>query len=164
MKPQYSSDMLVEASNKLDSIARLIKADSLTFEAACAKFSEDKKSYMNGGLVVNPQTNTELFEKDQIQPADYYVIKNMKVGDISAPFESRDDHANVVFKVMQLKTIVPTHKANLKDDYDIIQNMSKSGKENEVLMKWIKDKQKTTYIKVDPQFKDCVFDSEGWIK
>ncbi len=164
LKPQYSSDMLVEASAKLDSIVKLIKADSMKFEYACARYSEDKKSNLNGGLVVNPQTNTSLFEKDQIQPADYYIIKDLKVGEISSPFESRDEHANVCFKVVQLKSVIPSHKANLKDDYDIIQSMAKNIKEEEVLIKWLKEKQKTTYIKIDPEFKGCVFHTEGWVK
>lgn len=164
LKPQFSIDMLVEAQSKLDSIVNLIKADSMTFDMACAKFSEDKKSNLNGGLVVNPQNNTSLFEKEHIQPADFYVIKDLKVGEISSPFESRDDNANVAFKVIKLKSKIPSHKANLKDDYNVIQNIAKNGKEKELLDKWISEKQKTMYIKIDQSFKGCSFSNEGWFK
>jgi len=164
LKPQFSSDMLVEAKNKLDSISNLIKHDSLTFEKACISFSEDKKSRLNGGLVVNTENNSKYFQKEQIQPSDYYVIKSLKVGDISEPFESRDEHANVIFKVVKIKKILPSHKANLIDDYDIIQRMTKQNSEYDVFMKWVKDKQRLTYIKIDPDFKNCKFSSEGWIK
>lgn len=164
LKPQYSSQMLVDAQNKLDSIVNLIKTDSLTFEHACARFSQDKKSNLNGGLVINPNSNTSYFEKDQLQPSDYYVIKDLKIGAISSPFESRDEHANVIFKVVKMKNIIPAHKANLKDDYNIIQQMTKQSKEQERMMKWIDEKRKTTYIKIDPMFQGCKFDTEGWVK
>lgn len=164
LKPQFSSDMLVEAQSKLDSIANLIKRDSLTFEKASAIYSEDKKSRYNGGLVVNPANNTKYFEKEQLQPSDYYVIKQLKKGEVSTPFESRDDHANVIFKIIKIKDIVPSHKANLTDDYNIIQGITKQSREQEVFLNWIKEKQKTTYIKIDPEYKGCVFKTEGWIK
>jgi len=164
LKPQFTSDMLVEAQNKLDSIAGLIKADSLTFEKACSIYSEDKKSRMNGGLVVNPTNNTKYFEKEQLQPSDYYIIKDLKKNEVSASFESRDEKANVIFKIIRIEDIIPSHKANLKDDYNIIQVMTKQYNEQDLFMKWIKEKQKTTYIKIDPEYKRCKFQSEGWIK
>lgn len=164
LKPQFSSDMLLEAQNKLDSIATLIKKDSLSFEKACIKYSEDKKSKMNGGLVVNSANNSKYFEKEQLQPSDYYVIKELKKGGVSAPFESRDEHANVIFKIIKIKDIVPSHKANLNDDYDTIQEMTKQSREQEVFMQWVKDKLKVTYIKIDPEYKGCSFKTEGWIK
>jgi len=164
MKPQYSSDMMSQAISRLDSISNLIKSDSITFERAAMRFSEDKKSNLNGGLVINPYTNTSFFEKDHLQPADYYVIKELKVGDMSAPFESRDEHANVVFKVLKLKKVVKAHKANIKDDYDIIQNMAKQNMENEILEDWLTKKQKTTFIRIDKSFRSCNFESKGWIK
>lgn len=164
LKPQYTTTMLVEAQNKLDSIANLVRRDSLTFERACARFSQDKKSNLNGGLVVNPQTNTSYFQKDQLQPSDYYVIKELKKGEISSPFESRDEHANVIFKVVKLKAIIPSHKANLKDDYNTIQQLTMQSKEQEKLMKWVDEKRKTTYIRIDPSYKGCAFKSQDWIK
>ncbi len=164
LKPQFTSDMLVEAQTKLDSIANLIKLDSLTFENACTIYSEDKKSKMNGGLVVNATTNTKYFEKEQLQPSDYYVIKTLKKGEVSSPFESRDSNANVIFKIVKIKDIIPSHKANLTEDYNIIQEMTKQSREFELFMKWVKEKQKVTYIKIDPEFKGCVFQSSGWIK
>jgi len=164
LKPQFTSAMLVEAQNKLDSIAKLIKSDSLTFEKACAWYSEDKKTKMNGGLVVNASTNTQYFEKEQLQPSDYYIIKNLKKGEMSQPFESRDENANVIFKIIKLNEVIPMHKANLDDDFDNILRMTKQSKEQDVFMKWVKEKQKTTYIKIDASYQACKFQSDGWIK
>ncbi len=164
MKPQFSGDMLAQAMSKLDSIATLIKADSLTFEAAAMRFSQDKKSFLNGGLVINSYNNTSLFEKEQLQPADFYAIRELKEGEMSSPFESRDEHANVVFKIIKVKRIIPPHKANLKEDYAIIQNIAKVSMENEILQEWLDKKIQSTYIRVDEPFRNCSFRSKGWIK
>lgn len=164
MKPQYTNDMKSEAVSKLDSITRSIKIDSISFELAALKYSADKKSAMNNGMVINSQTNTTLFQKEQLQPADYLMIKDLKEGEMSEPFESRDDHANVVFKVMKIKKIHPAHKANIKDDYDIIQRMAKAQAESSILKEWIAKKQKSTYIKIDPDYRNCDFEVKGWVK
>lgn len=164
MKPTFTSSMYLKAQNKLDSITVLIKSDSLTFIKAAQKFSEDKKSTMSGGLVINPQTGTSLFEKEHIQPAEFYTIKNLQPNVISEPFESRDQHANVVFKVVLVTRIIPAHKANLDDDYAIVQQMAKGAKEQEKFMEWVKQKQKTTYIRIDSELKNCDFEISGWIK
>lgn len=164
LKPQFSSSMLVEAQHKLDSIADLIRKDSLTFEKACAYHSEDKKSRMNYGIIVNSENNTKYFEKEQLQPSDFYVIKSLKIGEFSAPFESRDENANVIFKIVKVKNIIASHKANLIDDYNIIQQMTKQSREQDVFMMWVKEKQRVTYIKIDPEFVSCKFTSEGWVK
>lgn len=164
MKPTYTTEMTAAAQQKLDSIANLIKLDSLTFEGAALRFSEDKKTRLNGGIMVNPQSGTSLFQKDQLAPADYYVIKELKKGEMSRPFESRDEHANVVFKLVKIEDIIPSHKASLEQDYSIIQNLAKREKENEIFMKWLEKKKKQTFIRIDPSFRGCKFSSEGWIK
>lgn len=164
MKPQYSTDMMGEAISKLDSITNAINADSITFELAALKHSCDKKSAMNDGLVINPYTNTNLFAKDQLLPADYIVIKDLKEGEMSKPFESRDDHTNVVFKIVKMKRIIPAHKANIMDDYDAIQKMAKSNAEHSILKEWVAKKQKSTFIKIDPDYRNCDFEIKGWVK
>jgi len=164
LKPQFTTDMLSRAVQKIDSIATLIRTDSLTFDEAALKFSQDKKTYLNKGVMINPYTNTLFFEKEHLQPSDYYAIKDLKVGEFSEPFESRDEHANVVFKIIRIKQIIPKHKANLKDDYAIIQQLTKSNKENETLQDWLTKKVKTIYIKIDSDFHGCKFHTKGWIK
>ena len=164
MTPEYSPDALLKSQNKLDSIATLIKNDSISFEHAAQRFSEDEKTSLGGGLLINGQTNTSLFEREHFAPADYYVIRNLKPNEISDPFESRNQHAKLVYKIVMVTRIVPQHKANLDDDYAIIQMMAKSHRQQEVFLDWIKSKAKATYVRIDPSFLNCSFDMEGWIK
>jgi peptidyl-prolyl cis-trans isomerase SurA len=164
MRPSYSQEQLLKAQNKLDSISNLIKADSLTFRRAAQWFSEDQKTRLSGGLMINPQTNTSLFEREHFLPADFYVIRNLKPGEISQPFESRDEHANVVYKIVMIEKVIPQHKANLDDDYATIQQMTKMGKQQEVFMDWVKSKVKTTYVRIDPSYRNCQFEMDGWVR
>lgn len=164
MKPQYSSDMMSAAIQRLDSIATAVASDSITFERAALRFSADKKSAMNQATLINPYTGTTLFQKEQLETADYYVIRDLKVGQTSKPFESQDDHANVVIKMVRLKRIVPAHRVNLHDDYDAIQRIAKSRAEAEILSQWLRKQQKDTYIKIAPEFSSCPFHAPGWVK
>jgi peptidyl-prolyl cis-trans isomerase SurA len=164
MKPTYSQSQLALIQNKLDSIANLIKSDSITFIRAAQRFSEDKKSNLSGGMMINQRTNTSLFEKEHVAPADYYVIRNMKPGTISAPFESRDEHANLVYKIILLNRIVPQHRADLDNDYAIIQQMTKMKKQQEIFEGWIQSKVKTTFVRIDPSYSNCEFRMEGWVR
>jgi peptidyl-prolyl cis-trans isomerase SurA len=164
MKPTYTPSQLAESTNKLDSIVNLINADSLTFMQAAQKFSEDDKTRLSGGLMINPRTNTSLFEKEHLAPADFYVIRNLKVDEISAPFESRDEHANVVNKVVTITRIIPQHKANIEQDYATIQQMATMQKKQEVFTEWVQKKISSTFIRIDPSFQNCPFEFSGWVK
>ncbi|NHB69752.1 peptidylprolyl isomerase [Perlabentimonas gracilis] len=164
MRPSYSPDQLLKAQTKLDSISNLIKTDTLTFRRAAQMFSEDENTRLSGGLMINPQSNTSLFEREHFLPADFYVIRNLKPGEISQPFESRDEHANVVYKLVMISKIIPQHRANLDDDYAIIQQMTKMGKQHEVFMDWVKSKVKTTYVRIDPSYRNCSFEMDGWLR
>ena len=164
MKPSFSSDVLMKTSQRLDSIAYNIRSDSITFVKAARMFSEDTKTRVGGGIMINPQTGTSLFEKEHLPPADFFVIKNLNVGEVSEPFESRDEHANIIYKIITVTKIIPTHRANLKDDYATIQAIAKSQKEQEVFMEWVDKTKKTTYIRIDPSLVNCEFKLDGWVK
>ena len=167
LKPKYTSADRNKAFNQLDSIVTLVKADSITFEIAAMTNSQDLKSAVSGGVMVDANTGSNFFEKDQLKPADYAVIKNMKEGEISAPFESVDDEGrsgNVIYKVVKLDKIIPSHTATYKDDYVVIQGIADRKRQTEAIDKFVKEKQAITYIKLDDLFKQCNFDREGWIK
>ncbi|HNR27565.1 MAG TPA: peptidylprolyl isomerase [Bacteroidales bacterium] len=167
LKPDVLTADKLKCLGRLDSIATAIKSDSLTFEKAAMKYSGDPPSRLNGGRMSDENSGSMLFDKDQLKTNDYNVLKDMKEGDISFAFESRDNEGrdgNVIYKIIRLDKIVPSHVANLQDDYYIIQNMSKEKESQNAVERFIKEKQQTTYIRIDPLFRDCPFKREGWIK
>jgi peptidyl-prolyl cis-trans isomerase SurA len=164
MKPKFDSDKRQTSFNTLDSIADLVRKDSMTFVMAAQRFSQDFATNLNGGLVVNEITLSPYFEKDMLNPSDYNVLRNMKPGDISSPFETVDKKGNTQYKIIQLEKLIPSHAANIDEDYTIIQNMAKQGRRTDDLNEWIRQKQLYTYIRIDPLFEDCTFQRQGWIK
>ncbi|MCK9305368.1 MAG: hypothetical protein M0P27_08235, partial [Bacteroidales bacterium] len=105
--------------------------------------------------------------KDDLNYLDYNVIKDLKVGEISEPFESRDNEGRegqVVYKIIKLEKIIPSHVANFDDDFAILQSKAKEKAAEAEIENFIKKKQATTFIRIDPIFSNCAFIREGWIK
>ncbi|MDR3227236.1 MAG: peptidylprolyl isomerase [Prevotellaceae bacterium] len=163
LKPVYSASDQRLAFSRLDSIKNLITSDSITFEQAAMFFSRDEKTRMNGGLVANPYTLSPRFDKDQLG-SNYFALRELKVGQVSDPFKSIDENGREVYKIVKIKEIIPSHKANLKDDFSDIKKMAEGQKQMEKLIKWLDKKQAETYIKIDDDYKDCKFESKNWIK
>ena len=167
IKPQYTSEDRDRAFNKLDSIRNLIVLDSMAFFDAARSFSEEKHSATNGGLMADEYTGSSYFEKDQLKPADYNVLRNMKEGDISEPFESLDNegrNGNTIYKILYLEKIVPAHTANYQDDYSTLIDEVNNKNAMKAIEDFITEKQKSTYIVIDPLFQGCDFERKGWIK
>ena len=109
-------------------------------------------------------TGDTKFQLDQLDQATAEAVRNVKTDDISDPFEARDLTGNPIFKIIQITNRIDPHQADLKNDYTILQEMTKRSKQQEELMKWIEDKQETTYIKIDDSYKACPFSNKGWVK
>lgn len=167
IKPSYTNEDKTKAFKTLDSLKRQIETDSMTFFIAARAYSQDLKSAVNGGIMVDENTGSTYFEKDQLKPADYYMLKDMKPGQISEPFESLDNEGrsgNTIYKIIKLEEIVPSHTANIKQDFMIIQSIANNRQKMDAIDKFIKEKQSTTLIIVDDMYRKCNFDNEGWIK
>ena len=167
IKPQYTSEDRDRAFRKLDSIRNLIVLDSMSFFDAARSFSEEKHSATSGGLMADEYTGSSYFEKDQLKPADYNVLRNMKEGDISEPFESLDNegrNGNTLYKILYLEKVIPAHVANFKEDYNTLLDEVNNKNSMAAIDKFIEEKQKTTYIVIDPMFQGCEFQRKGWVR
>lgn len=167
IKPKYTAEDRNKAFARLDSIKTLIVVDSLmSFEQAAWAFSQDFKTRTNGGMMVDENTGSAVFEKDQLKPNDYIVLRDMKVGEISDPFESVDNEGrgNTIYKIIKLEEIIPSHVATYEGDFDILTTVANNRNANKAIDEFIKEKQKTTYIVIDPVFSGCNFTRQGWIK
>lgn len=164
MRPRAGDKDIKSTIAKLDSLLTILKQDTVKFEYVAYKYSQDKNSYLNGGKVINPYNNSLKFELDQLPQEDYYVIKKMNVGDISDPFYGRDDNHKEVYKIIKLISKSTPHKATLENDYQFLQNLTIEGSRKKVFMKWVAEKQKTTFIRIDDSFKTCPLKNKGWFK
>ncbi len=164
MKPELNPEDELATKNKLDSIAGLIRMDSLSFELAARMYSQDRSTAVNGGVMINPLDNTTRFEMDQLTEQSYTALRGLKVGDITEAFKSVDENQKEVYKIIRIKTQSEPHRANLKDDYMTLKAMALDDKKNKAFQEWIDEKIQGTFIRIDDSFAGCRFSRQGWTK
>lgn len=166
IRPQVKPDQAGKAFAKLDSLANLIRKDSLKFEDAALRFSTHKDSRINGGKLVspNPSDRVSWLTLEELNTEMYMKVRELKIGEISDPFRTTDDDNNPVFRIVKIDNEIPAHKANLKDDYQILYEASMMDKRQDMYEKWINNKLEITYIKISEEYKSCDFLQKGWIK
>ena len=169
IKPQYTAEDREKAFHRLDSLRSKIQEEEISFEMAARFFSEDPATRTNGGQMADPATGSSYFEIDQLKPADYAAIKDLKVGEISQPVESLDNEGylqgrsgNLVYKIIRIDKIVPAHTATFEHDYTQIQEKVQQIKQQEAVDAFLEKKVKDTYIIIDPLFHDCEFSRAIW--
>ncbi len=152
---------LADAATYIDSIANLIKMDSVNFATAVVRFSDDP-SKINLGAVVNPNTLSSTFKMSELEPEVAFVIEKMKINDVSAPISHKTEDGKDAFKIIRLKSKSKAHVASMSTDYDIIQKWALANKNDGVITDWIKDRISTTYIRISKEFQGCVFKNK-WL-
>ena len=182
LRPTYTTDELIEPMRQLDSIANLIRKDSLSFERAAMEFSDDALSKMNGGIVSNNDllerayafdaklTATRFLKEDfggvgagkSIE--DYNALRRLKVGEVSSAFQSQDLVGNILSKIVKLVEIIPPHTASLEEDYLRIEAMALATKQEEVFVKWLDKKIESMYVYIDPEYRNGEFVNKNWLK
>ena len=156
IKTKVATEDLLKAKLSLDSIYTLIKNDSISFENAAKKFSDDPTK-TNGGLLINIETGTSKFEADQLNQSIFFIVDKLKPGEISQPVPMKTDEDKQAYRILFLKSRTDPHSANMKNDYDYIQSAALKQKQNNMIKEWIKKKVAGTYIHIADEYKDCKF-------
>lgn len=164
LKPKPNPEAVATSTNLLDSLAQLIRTEKITWNTAALYYSQDENTRFNGGLMINPNDQSTLFEMDQFEAADYEVIKKLKkIGEISEPFQSMDDKRRIVYKIVKLQNQTDPHRASLKTDYSFLQELALNDKMNKVVKEWVDEKIESSYIYIDASFKRCGLNN-NWLK
>lgn len=167
IKPSYTDEDRQKAFKTLDSLKTEIQNNAVTFQMAARFYSQDAQTKTNGGQMADPYTGSSYFEIDQLKPEDYAAIKDLKEGEISEPVQSTDNegrNGNTVYKIIKVDKIIPAHTASFDKDYNELLEDARSKKQEAAIDQFISGKIKTTYIIIDPLFKNCDFSREGWNK
>ncbi|NDW08171.1 peptidylprolyl isomerase [Dysgonomonas sp. 520] len=142
----------------------------LTFDEAAQYISADKDTRNNKGLMVNNKNpyssnyGTAKFTMEELPAEAAQVIDKMQIGEISKPFVMINEKGRQVVAIVKLKQRVERHKANVMDDYQILKSYVEAEKKEEILKKWVQDKIKNTYVRINDNWKNCDFQYQGWIK
>ncbi|WP_455074307.1 peptidylprolyl isomerase [Prevotella fusca] len=166
LKPHVSMASVDAAKERLDSIGKDIKKGKFTFEDATAYLSDDKDTKNNHGLLVNSSENsrTSRFKMKDLPTEVARVVETMKVGEISMPFQMVNARGKVVCAIVKLKGRVPEHRATITEDFQAMRDIVTAKRRMEIIHDWVVKKVKETYVRINPRYKDCKFQYEGWIK
>lgn len=155
--PQVSTEDLLKARIKLDSIAVEIRSGNIAFDEAARKYSTAANA-QTGGTAINPADGTPRFDRTAIDQLYYNVgIQGMDVGEVSNATAFKTDKQRDAYRIVRLDRKHESHKANLTDDYDNIQNAALADAKQKKLQKWAKRYMNTIYIHISDQYKDCIF-------
>ena len=182
LRPTFTYAELAEPARQLDSIARLVRLDSLSFEDAALQHSDDAISKYNGGIVSNSDvlarmgvyagarlTATRFLKEDFSSQGgksldDYAALIRLKVGEVSDSFHTTDLMGNQMSKIVKLVDIIPSHTATLEDDYIRLEEMALTEKQERVYRDWLVDKIESMYIYIDPEYRGDEYEIKEWIK
>jgi peptidyl-prolyl cis-trans isomerase SurA len=157
--PKVSPFDLAKAESTLDSISNLIALDSITFDKAVVKFSDDPGK-VNGGLLQNPSSGNTRFPADELDPKVFFLVDKLQVGQTSTSVPFLTEDGTQAYRLLYLKQRTTPHKANLRDDYNVIQQWALDMKKKEAMLKWVSEKSKKAYIRINDRFKKCEFQND----
>lgn len=169
-RPEVAQADIDSALIVLDSITKDIRSEKISFEDAVRYASDDKETRNNRGILSNTKetgettTRFEMSELSSLSPELARVVDTLKVGEMSKPFTMINTKGKTVCAIARLKNRTLTHRANITEDFQVMKEVVEGKKGEEAILKWIHEKQMSTYIRINPDWRDCEFEYEGWIK
>lgn len=156
LQSKVGDQQLVNAKTQLDSIKAAINSSSLSWDDAVLKFSNDDNTKGSKGVIYNQTTGSMYWDMKEIDPQLFQAIDQIDVGNVSEPmyYEMFDGTA---YRIVKLLERTEPHKANLKDDYQMIQNFALADKKEVATIDWINEKIKGVYVKIDAAYVSCEF-------
>ena len=168
LRPEVDKKDIDAALARLDSIGDDIRKAKFSFDDAATWLSQDKDTRNNHGLLANPQNSTSRFEMQQlaslISQDVAKVVEKMQIGEISKAFTMINSKGKEVCAIVKLKNRIDGHKATITEDYQRLKSMVTAKRSEEKIQKWIVEKQKNTYVRINPSWRNCDFKYPGWIK
>jgi peptidyl-prolyl cis-trans isomerase SurA len=156
--PKTTTFDMTRAATKADSIYALITSNKTTFGAAALRYSQDDNSKNNGGMLVNPQSNTTYFDVEQLGQYDATLalaVQNMDVGAFAPPAVYKTPDGRSQYRIVYLKSKTQAHRANIKDDYPKLQTMAEQDKQDRTFNEWLDEKKSKNFIRINGEFAGC---------
>jgi peptidyl-prolyl cis-trans isomerase SurA len=155
IKPASTSKDLVSATAFLDSIRQQILIDSISFAKAAKLYSTDKQTSYNGGMFTDEETGSTRIAQEDLQPAVFFVIDTMKVGDISLPTKFTLEDGTEAIRIIYYHKKIPAHQANLIDDYQKIYAAALEEKRNNAVNEWFDKTKSKVFIDINDEYQQC---------
>jgi len=161
--PKVSDESLKAAKEKITLIKKRIEDKEITFAEAARTLSDEKETRANGGVLINPKTQDTRFELTKMDPTLYSNVSSLKEGEVTSPLGEEDQTGKKKFKLLTVTNRINEHTADYAQDYIKIKNLALKEKQIKAIGKWFEEKIKETFIKINGEYKDCVF-TNNWLK
>lgn len=153
---------------RLDSISADIQEGKFSFEIGAQEISDDKDTRNNHGIMVNTKQDTgdrtTRFEMGELPGEVSRIVNDMEVGEISKPFTMIDKRGREVCAIVKLKNRIPAHRASVTEDFQVLKLAVEARKSEKVIQDWIREKQKSTYVRIKQGWGECDFMYPGWVR
>lgn len=163
MMPKVSDQSLKDAKEKIILIKKKIENGEISFADAARTMSDEKETRANGGVLINPKTQDTHFELTKMDPSLYSEVSNLKDKEVTNAILDDDPRAGKKYKIITVTNRINEHTADYAKDYIKIKDLALKEKQIKAIAKWTDEKIKETYIKVNGEYRDCVF-TNNWIK
>ena len=163
LRPEVTQASINEAKEKINTIRQRVIDGEITFSDAARQFSDEKETRNDGGQLINPRTQDYSFELTKMDPELYSQIQNLKDNELSLVLQDEDRINRIKFKILTVTDRIDEHEANFARDYLKIKNLAEQDKQFKEIEKWQNEKIKDTYININGEYRDCVFNS-NWLK
>lgn len=159
--PEFNRQSLTEASLKIEECYSKLKQNQITWDHAVLSYSNDNNTKHNKGIITNPITGEQgwsMEELNQIDQQIFLLTNALNPGDLTTPslyFDFNEKKQGI--RIVRLMNRIGPHKANLEQDYTLIQRATENDKKEKILNKWIKNKIGNAYIRIDEDYENCNF-------
>ena len=169
LRPKVPQESLDTALIRLDSIRSGIIDKKITFNEAATYLSADKDTRNNVGIMVNntPRSNnagTPRFALNELNQDIAKIVGEMKTGEVSEPFIMLNDKGRQVAAIVKITDRNEGHRANINNDYQIIKQMAENDRQQQLVDEWLQKKIGQTYVRIDPAWRNCEFQYNGWLR
>jgi peptidyl-prolyl cis-trans isomerase SurA len=93
----------------------------------------------------------------------FITLDALKVGEYSRPMQYETQDGLMGFRIVKLLRRTNPHRANLHDDYQMIQLAAKNDKEQKTVETWMKSKIPVTYVWIAEDLRKFSF-QYNWLK
>jgi len=163
LTPKVSAKELTDARARMDTLRMDLDSAKFSFEEAARYLSSDKNTRNSGGMMTSERTGAARMTMDELPAEVARVVSRMEVGEISKPFVMKDSKTSRdQVAIVKLKRRVPGHKATYYDDYQTVKEIYEQHLRQEIIEKFIREKQKTTYVRIKPGWEKYDFKYPGW--
>ncbi len=163
LTPKVSAKELNDSRNRMDSLRMDLDSAKFTFEEAARYLSSDKNTRNSGGQMTSERTGSGRMNMDELPAEVARVVARLEEGEISKPFVMKDPKTSRdQVAIVKLKRRIAGHKANYYDDYQTVKRIYEQHQREEIIENFIREKQKTTYVRIKPGWEKYDFKYPGW--